>query len=118
MNDSTRPWFHDVAACRCAGREHQHGQREPGDGLHQRLLRQRQRRGRPRVRSPARAEEKQLDGGFTLVGFSQGGQFARAVVQRCGCAPSACLQHAGELCDCIGVSAALRLQTHAMASSL
>lgn len=31
-------------------------------------------------------EHKELHGGFNLVGFSQGGQFARAVVQRCGCA--------------------------------
>jgi palmitoyl-protein thioesterase len=27
-----------------------------------------------------------LKDGFTLVGFSQGGQFGRAVVQRCKCA--------------------------------
>lgn len=28
--------------------------------------------------------QKELSGGFNLVGFSQGGQFLRAVVQRCG----------------------------------
>jgi len=27
---------------------------------------------------------KQLKGGFNMVGFSQGGQFLRAVIQRCG----------------------------------
>ena len=32
---------------------------------------------------------KALEGGFNLVGFSQGGQFARAVVQRCRCISTA-----------------------------
>ena len=29
-------------------------------------------------------EDEKLKDGFNMVGFSQGGQFARAVVQRCG----------------------------------
>ena len=36
-------------------------------------------------------QQKELEQGFNLVGFSQGGQFSRAVVQRCRYAPSQCM---------------------------
>ena len=36
-------------------------------------------------------EQDDLKGGFNMIGFSQGGQFSRAVVQRCRFCPAVCL---------------------------
>lgn len=36
------------------------------------------------------AEQDGLKGGFNMIGFSQGGQFSRAVVQRCRFAAVGC----------------------------